>query len=52
MVSGSAPDPWNLAQQRTERIRVVSSFIVDAFGLSMIIDAGRHMDIGRQGKLL
>jgi hypothetical protein len=41
MVSGSAPDPWHLAQQRTERIRVVGSFIVDAFGPAMIIDADR-----------
>ncbi len=52
MVSGSASDPWYLDGQRTERIRFAGSFIVDAFRLSMTIDVGQHIYIGRQGKLL
>lgn len=38
MVSGSAPEPWYLVQQRTEKTPFVVSFIADAFGLSMTTD--------------
>lgn len=47
MVSGSTPDPWYLDEQRTERTRPGGSFIVDAFGLSTTIDAGRRIYIDR-----